>query len=104
MSTIFEKSDINILLTEGNLIGINKLKLYLNKFNKINNMKVVINKKDLFSIDSIFVEKLFNFEIIGQIKYKKFYSNLINNHFNFYYNFKNNYKKEYIKIYNKLIV
>jgi len=29
---IFEKSDINILLTEGNLIGINKLKLYLNKF------------------------------------------------------------------------
>ena len=99
---IFEKSDINILLTEGNLIGINKLKIYLNKFNKINNFKIIINKKDLFSIDNMFIEKILKLEIIGEIKYKKFYSNLINNHFNFYYNFKNKYKKEYEKIFNKL--
>lgn len=99
---IFEKSDINILLTEGNLIGINKLKIYLNKFNKINNFKIIINKKDLFSIDNIFIEKILKLEIIGEIKYKKFYSNLINNNFNFYYNFKNKYKKEYEKIFNKL--
>ncbi len=99
---IFEKSDFNILLTEGNLIGINKLKIYLNKFNKINNFKIIINKKDLFSIDNMFIEKILKLEIIGEIKYKKFYSNLINNHFNFYYNFKNKYKKEYEKIFNKL--
>lgn len=99
---IFEKSDINILLTEGNLIGINKLKIYLNKFNKINNFKIIINKKDLFSIDNMFIEKILKLEIIGEIKYKKFYSNLINNHFNFYYNFKKKYKKEYEKIFNKL--
>ena len=99
---IFEKSDINILLTEGNLIGINKLKIFLNRFNKINNFKIIINKKDLFSIDNAFIEKILKLEIIGEIKYKKFYSNLINNNFVFYYNFKYNYKKEYKKILNKL--
>lgn len=101
---IFEKSDINILLTEGNLIGLNKLKRYINNFNKTNNFKIIINKKDLFSIDNMFIEKILKLEIIGEIKYKKFYSNLINNNFKFYYNFKNNYNKEYEKILKKLII
>ena len=94
---IFKNSDINILLTEGNLIGINKLKIFLNKFKKFNDnyiFKIVVNKKDIFSIDNIFLEKFIGYEIIGGIKYKKFYSNLINNNFNYFYNFKNNYKKE----------
>ena len=103
---IFKNSDINILLTEGNLIGINKLKIFLNKFKKFNDnyiFKIVVNKKDIFSIDNIFLEKFIGYEIIGGIKYKKFYSNLINNNFNYFYNFKNNYKKEYEKIYKKII-
>jgi len=100
---IYENSDLNIFLMEGNLIGINKIKKYLEKNNYIKNINIVINKKDKYCIDKNILNKIFKNNILGEIKYKNFYSNLINRNYNYFFNFKNNYKKEYLKIYKKII-
>ena len=99
---IFDNSDLNILLIESNLIGINKFKNYLEKNNYIKNLNIIINKKDKYCIDKNIINDIFNYNILGEIKYNDIYSNLINRNYNFFNNFKNNYKKEYINIYKKI--
>ena len=101
---IFKKSDFNILLMEGNLIGINKLKKYIENNNYIKEPNLIINKKDNYCIDKNIIKRFFNYNILGEIKYKKIYSNLINRNYNYFYNLKNGLKKEYVKIYNNLNV
>ena len=99
---IYKKSDLNIFLTEGNLIGINKFnKFFKNYKNYLNNFKIIINKNDKYSIDKNILNKVFDNNIIGEIKYQYNYSNLINKNFkNIIFN--NKIKKEYKKIIGKL--
>ena len=98
---IYKISDVNILLTEGNLIGVNKFKNYLEKNNLSNNFYIVINKKDEYCIDEKILSKIFNFQILGFIRYEAIYSNLVNKNFNLL-NSKNKYQKEYQRIYKNI--
>lgn len=102
-NVIFENSDFNIIMIEGNLIGINKYKNYIEKNNDIKNKNIVINKKDKYSIDKNLLNKVFDFYILGEIKYQSIYSNLVNKNYKMdFLNFKKKYRKDYIDIYNKI--
>lgn len=100
---VFNNSDLNIILLEGNLIGISKLKRIIGKYNNIKNFKLIINKQDKYCIDFNILNKIFNYKIVGSIKYNKIYTNLINtNYKSFIYNLKIKYENEYKNINRKL--
>ena len=90
-----------ILILEANLIGINNSKNLLdNYFEKnINNLKIIINKNNFYSINEKIINNIFyNNKIIGNFKYNIYFNFLIN------YNFKIinlKIKKEILKIIKK---
>lgn len=104
---IIENSNLNLLILEDNIFGINKLKTIIEKNykNNLKNTKIIINKNNRFSIDENIIKNIFNnIEIIGKIKYADIYNLLIN------CNFENNIlledkklKNETEKIVNKII-
>ena len=96
---IYENSNYNFVLTEGNLIGINKTKIFLEKNNYKKNIKFIINKKDKYCINKKILNKIFEFDILGEIKYENIYSDFVNKNYKFC--FKNKYKKQYKNIYEK---
>ena len=103
---IIENSNLNLLILEDNILGIDKLKKIIEKNynNNLKNTKIIINKNNKFSIDENIIKNIFNnLEIIGKIKYTEIYNLLINS------NFENNIlleekmlKKETEKIIKKL--
>ena len=103
---IIENSNLNLLILEDNILGIDKLKKIIEKNynNNLKNTKIIINKNNKFSIDENIIKNIFNnLEIIGKIKYTDLYNLLINS------NFENNIlleekmlKKETEKIIKKL--
>ena len=81
---ILIKSDKNILLLKNNLLGIKNSKKIIekNKINKLENIKIIINNYNKYSIDENIIKNIFNkYELIGKIKYKEEYENLINTNF-----------------------
>ena len=88
---------------EGNLLGIKKINTFIKNNTYIKNPNLIINKKDNYCIDKNIIKNILGLNILGEIKYKKIYSNLINRNYNYFYNLKNNFKKEYIKIFSKII-
>ena len=109
-SNIKEKNEINkltkitdeiILIIEPNIIGINNSKKIIDiileekNINK-NNIKIIINKNNYFSINKKLIKNIFSeFKIIGQINQNNKYNFLINNNFNL---IDLKIKKEFIKI------
>lgn len=81
---IIENSNLNLLILEDNILGINKLKKIIenNYKNNLENTKIIINKNNKFSIDENIIKNIFNnLEIIGKIKYTDIYNLLINSDF-----------------------
>ena len=95
---LYENSDINLLLLEANLIGIIKLKNFLEK-NKFNNFKLIINKNDNFCIDKKILNNIFNFDIIGHLNYRRIYNKFLNKN---YRSIKIEFNKEFKLLCNKL--
>ena len=95
---MYENSDINLLLLEANLIGIIKLKNFLEK-NKFNNFKLIINKNDNFCIDKKILNNIFNFDIIGHLNYRRIYNKFLNKN---YRSIKIEFNKEFKLLCNKL--
>ena len=74
----FEKIiDKKIYLLEANLIEINKSKNYIIK----NNLEIIINKKNIFSIDKKIIEDIFNKKVFFEIDYYNNFNLFINNEF-----------------------
>ena len=79
---IINYSDKNILLIKANLTGIKNSKEIIEK-NKIkNNLKIIINNYNNYSIDEKVIKKIFlENEIIGKIKNNIEFENFINKNF-----------------------
>ena len=74
----FEKIiDKKIYLLEANLIEINKAKNYIIK----NNLEIIINKKNIFSIEQKIIEKILNKKVFFEIDYYNNFNLFINNEF-----------------------
>ena len=103
---LIKNSDLNFLLIEGNLIGINKAKILINNLYDKNNFNLIINKKDKYCVDLKILNIIFeNKNKIQIVKYNKYFSNLINKNFkNIYLNKKINLEKIYKNIINKIII
>ena len=86
-----------VYLIETNLFELEKAKKYLNK----ENIEIIVNKKNINSIDKKIIEKIFNKKILFEINYNKNINLFINNNFNLRYLNKNQINK-YTKIINKL--
>ena len=81
---IIENSNLNLLILEDNILGIDKLKKIIEKNynNNFKKTKIIINKNNKFSIDENIIKNIFNnLEIIGKIKYTEIYNLLINSNF-----------------------
>ncbi len=81
---IIENSNLNLLILEDNILGIDKLKKIIEKNynNNLKKTKIIINKNNKFSIDKNIIKNIFNnLEIIGKIKYTEIYNLLINSNF-----------------------
>ena len=86
-----------VYLIETNLFELEKAKKYLNK----ENIEIIVNKKNINSIDKKIIEKIFNKKILFKNNYNKNINLFINNNFNLRYLNKNQINK-YTKIINKL--
>lgn len=78
---ILNNSDENILLLRANLLGIKNSKKIIEKNNiyNFNNIKIILNNYNKYSIDERIIKKIFNpNKVIGKIFYIKEYENLIN--------------------------
>ena len=65
---IFKNSDLNLILIESNFNNIKKFKNYLEKNNYIKNINLILNKKiNKYSIDKNILNKIFKFNILGEI-------------------------------------
>ena len=74
----FEKIiDKKIYLLEANLIEINKAKNYIIK----NNLEIIINKKNIFSIEQKIIENILNKKVFFEIDYYNNFNLFINNEF-----------------------
>ena len=74
----FEKIiDKKIYLLEANLIEINKSKNYIIK----NNLEIIINKKNIFSIEQKIIENILNKKVFFEIDYYNNFNLFINNEF-----------------------
>lgn len=81
---ILFNSNKNILLINPNLLEIKNTKKIIekNNFNKLNNLEIIINNYNKYSISEKIIENIFSEnKIIGKIKYNKEYQNLINKNF-----------------------
>ena len=81
---IIENSNLNLLILEDNILGIDKLKKIIEKNynNNLKKTKIIINKNNKFSIDENIIKNIFNnLEIIRKIKYTDIYNLLINSNF-----------------------
>lgn len=105
---IMKLSNLNVFITEANLIEIEKskklLNMYVNEWNiDKNNFNILFNKYDKTSIDYSILKCIFSdFNILGKLSISSKYNFMINQ------NYKNNYfdkniKKEYIQIHQKII-
>lgn len=76
---IINYSDKNILLIKPNLLGVKNSKKIIEKNKTKNNLKIVINNYNKYSIDEKIIKTIFNEnEIIGKIKSNIEFENLIN--------------------------
>lgn len=103
---IIFNSDEKILLIKPNLLGIKNSKKIIekNKLNKIDDLKIIINNYNKFSIDEKIIKKIYSEnKIIGKIKYKKEYENLINKNYKGGQIYNVIYKREIKKIINNII-
>lgn len=66
-----------IYLLEANLFEINKAKNFIIK----NNLEIIINKKNIFSIDKKIIENIFNKKVLLEIEYCNNFNLFINNEF-----------------------
>lgn len=75
----------NILITNPNIIEINKIKKFI--INKKTNMKIILNNYNENSISEKILKNIFKnkIKIIGKIKNNKKYNLIINNNFNINY-------------------
>ena len=96
-------SDEKIFLIRPNLFGIKNAKNIIEK-NNLKNIKIIINNYNIYSIDEKIISNIFyNSKIIGKIKYKKEYDELINNNFKSNLLKNKNYKKEMECLINNII-
>ena len=86
-----------IYLLESNIVEIEKAKNYFKK----ENIEIVINNKNINSIDKEIIEKTIDKKILEEINYNKNINLFINNNFNLKYLNKNQIKK-FLNIINKL--
>lgn len=87
----------NIYLLEPNIIEFEKARKKLFK----KNTEIIINKKNINSIEKKIIEKTFNKKIIGEINYSNNINLFINNNFNIN-NFNKNEINNYLKIIKKM--
>ncbi len=100
---ILFNSDEKILLIKPNLFGIKNAKKIIDK-NKIENLKIIINNFNEYSIDEKIINEIFNKnKIIAKIKYKKEYEELINKKFKSKILDNKNYKKDFELLMRKII-
>ena len=81
---ILFNSDKNLLLINPNLLEIKNTKKIIekNNFNKLNNLNIIINNFNKYSINDKIIKNIYSKnKIIGKIKYNEEYQNLINNNF-----------------------
>jgi len=88
---IIKNSYKNILIIKPNLQGIKNSKKIIEKIKLNNNFKIIINDVNKYSIDEKIIKNIFGyFKIIGEIKHKNIYDDLINKNFK-------NIKYKYLK-------
>lgn len=81
---IIKNCDENIVLVEGNLLGLKETKEILRNLineqkNRIDNIKIVFNKQTKFSVSRPILHTMFSdFKIVGELKYNAIYNMLIN--------------------------
>ena len=104
---IFKNSNVNIFITEANLLEIKKAKnllnIYINQWNiPQNNFNILFNKYNENSIDISILKNIFSgFSILGKLSINSKYNLLINkNNINF---LEKNLQKEYSKINQKIL-
>ena len=104
---IFKNSNVNIFITEANLLEIKKAKnllnIYINQWNiPQNNFNILFNKYNENSIDISILKNIFSgFSILGKLSINSKYNLLINkNNINF---LEKNLQKEYLKINKKIL-
>ena len=104
---IFKNSNVNIFITEANLLEIKKAKnllnIYINQWNiPQNNFNILFNKYNENSIDISILKNIFSgFSILGKLSINSKYNLLINkNNINF---LEKNLQKEYLKINQKIL-
>ena len=102
---ILEKSNLNFLISEANVLAINEinnlLNFYLNKLEiRKDNLQIILNKNNIISINKNLVSNFLNFKNkIHIIKENKFFSILINDYYKINILLKNkNVKKDMYKI------
>lgn len=102
---LLKKIDINIILVEANLLGIDDVRKILynlaikQKVQK-DNIKIVFNKHSITSISDRILNKIFmDFEIFGYVHYDKYYNLFVNKKTEI---LTNRIKKEYLKIIKKI--
>lgn len=81
---ILTNSDKNLFLINPNLLEIKNSKKIIekNKFNKLNNLNIIINNYNKYSINEKIIKNIFpKNKIIGKIIYNDSYQNLINKNF-----------------------
>lgn len=110
---LIKYADLNLIIMEANLLGIkltkeiiDKLKIILN--NCTNNIHILENKVNIYSIDKEIIKQCFpEINILGKIKYRNIYDEFINKNFNYKFINKkikfNNINKEYKTIFDKII-
>ncbi len=102
---ILEKSNLNFLISEANILAINEinnlLNFYLNKLEiRKDNLQIILNKNNIISINKNLVSNFLKFKNkIHIIKENKFFSILINDYYKINILLKNkNVKKDMYKI------
>ena len=109
--TFLQKSDINLLLMEANLLGVKEMKVlnkkYIDKWKILKNtFHIIINKQQILSMDRYLISKIFlSKNKIYTIKESKFYSIFLNQFFKKKKLLRNKrIKKELSKIINNIIL
>ena len=108
---IIKNANFNLIIMESNLLGIKITKKIIdilkNILNNFNNIYIIQNKINIYSIDNELIKKCFpEINILGKIKYRSIYNEFINKNFNYnfiskkikLYKIKNEYKKIIKKI------
>ena len=108
---IIKNANFNLIIMESNLLGIKITKKIIdilkNILNNFNNIYIIQNKINIYSVDNELIKKCFpEINILGKIKYRSIYNEFINKNFNYnfiskkvkFYKVKNEYKKIIKKI------